>query len=133
MNKSDLYARFAEAATMPRNQAAAAVTAVFSATTEALTAGDTVVIAGFGTFCTRNRAAWQGRNPQTGESIAIPTSNTPAFKPEKAIHDAVSQEPQATAHLAPCVTAPHALGPADLRLRRASHPVHTQSTILRRV
>ena len=132
MNKSDLCARFAEAAAMPRNQAAA-VTTVFSATTEALTAGDTVVIAGFGTFRTRNRAARHGRNPQTGESIAIPTSNTPAFKPGKALHDAVSQEPQPTAHLASCVTAPHAPGPADLRLRRASPPVHTQSTVLHRI
>ena len=90
MNKSDLCARFAEAAAMPRNQADAAVTTVFSATTEALTAGDTVVIAGFGTFRTHNRAARHGRNPQTGESIAVPTSNTATFTPGKALHDAVS-------------------------------------------
>ena len=63
MNKSDLCARVAETAAMPRNLANAAVTAVFSATTEAPTAGDTVVIAGFGTFRTHSRATQQGRNP----------------------------------------------------------------------
>ena len=46
---------------------------------DALAAGERVAIAGFGTFGTKQRAPRTGRNPRTGESIAITASRTPAF------------------------------------------------------
>ena len=48
-----------------------------------------MVIPGFGTFTTKTRGARQGRNPQTGESIAIAASNAPSFKAGKSLRDAV--------------------------------------------
>lgn len=89
MNKSELSARVAEAASMSRTEADTAVSAMFSTIADALAAGETVAIAGFGTFITRGRAARQGRNPRTGDSIAIPASNVPGFKAGKALRDAV--------------------------------------------
>ena len=51
--------------------------------------GDKVQLIGFGTFEVRNRAARKGRNPQTGKEIEIAASKVPAFKPGKALKDAV--------------------------------------------
>ena len=63
---------------------------MFATIAEALARGETVSIAGFGTFATRSRAARQGRNPATGESIAIAASTAPSFKAGKALRDAVN-------------------------------------------
>ena len=46
---------------------------------------------GFGSFEVRARAARTGRNPKTKETIKIPASKVPAFKPGKALKDAVSK------------------------------------------
>ena len=90
MNKSDLSARVAEAASLSRTEADSALTAMCSAIAEALAEGESVAIAGFGTFSTTPpRPARQARNPRTGESIAIAASNAPAFKAAKALRDAV--------------------------------------------
>ena len=56
-----------------------------------LAAGDQVRLTGFGTFSTRKRAARQGKNPVTGESIQIPASVTPAFKPGKELKEKVNR------------------------------------------
>ncbi len=48
-----------------------------------------VQVIGFGNFEVRERAARKGRNPQTGEEIQIEASKVPAFKPGKALKDAV--------------------------------------------
>ena len=45
---------------------------------------------GFGTFVVKSRAARTGRNPRTGEAIAIPASRVPSFKAGKALKDAVN-------------------------------------------
>jgi len=90
MNKSELSARVADAVSLSGTQAASAVNAVFLAIADALARGETVTVAGFGTFTTRRREARQGRNPRTGESITIAASTTPAFKAGKALRDAVN-------------------------------------------
>ena len=89
MKKSELVSHVASEATLPKAQAERAVDAVFSAIGDALASGESVVIAGFGTFTTKSRAARQGRNPGTGEPIAIAASRAPAFKAGKALRDAV--------------------------------------------
>lgn len=81
MNKMDLVNKVAEMANLKKKDAETAVNSVFAAIEEALAAGDKVQIIGFGTFETRERSARSGRNPQTGESISIPASTVPAFKP----------------------------------------------------
>jgi DNA-binding protein HU-beta len=57
--------------------------------TEFLAKGEKVQLIGFGTFETRERAAREGRNPQTGEAIKIAATVVPAFKAGKALKDAV--------------------------------------------
>ena len=90
MNKAELFARVAARTSMSRPSAHAAVSAVFSTIAEALASGEIVRIAGFGTFSTRSRPARQGRNPLTGESIAIAASNTPTFEPGKSLRDTIN-------------------------------------------
>lgn len=58
---------------------------------EALKDGEKIQLAGFGTFDVGERAAREGRNPQTGESIRIAASKTPRFKAGKAFKDAVNE------------------------------------------
>jgi len=90
LNKNDLIANVADAAGLSKADAGAAVDAVFSAVTGALSGGDEVRLVGFGTFSVANRAASTGRNPRTGEPINIPASKQPKFKAGKALKDAVN-------------------------------------------
>ena len=90
MNKTDLINAVAEASpSLSKKDATKAVDAVFEAILEALKHGDKVQLIGFGNFEVRERAARKGRNPQTGEEIEIAASKVPAFKPGKALKDAV--------------------------------------------
>ena len=89
MNKSELAARVAGSVSLSGPEANQAVNAFFDAIREALAHGETVSIIGFGAFSTRERAARQGRNPRSGEPIAIAASTLPVFKAGKALRDAV--------------------------------------------
>ena len=91
MNKTELIAAVAEKTDLSKKHADAAVSAVLGAITDALTAGDKIQLVGFGTFEVRNRAAKQGRNPRTGETMTVPASKVPAFKAGKALKDAVAE------------------------------------------
>ena len=88
MNKTDLINAVAEASSLSK-RTQQRVDAVFDSILEALKQGDKVQLIGFGNFEVRERAARKGRNPQTGEEIEIAASKVPAFKPGKALKDAV--------------------------------------------
>ncbi|MCH3904259.1 MAG: HU family DNA-binding protein [Lactobacillus sp.] len=88
-NKAELVSEVADKAQMTKKQAASAVDAIFDSIQENLAKGEKVQLIGFGTFEVRKRAARKGRNPQTGAEIQIPASQVPAFKPGKALKDAV--------------------------------------------
>jgi DNA-binding protein HU-beta len=90
MNKTELTDAVAEATDLTKADAARAVDAVLGTITDTLAAGDQVGIVGFGTFLVRERAARTGRNPQTGAEIQIAAAKVPAFKPGKALKDAVN-------------------------------------------
>lgn len=90
MNKADLASRVATEASLSKAEADAAVRVVFSTIADALARGETVRIAGFGTFSTRARSARRGRNPRTGERIVVAASTTPAFKAGSTLRDAVA-------------------------------------------
>lgn len=86
MSRSQLCARIAIGSSLlSRAYATAALTAVLATIADALTGGETVTVAGFGTFATRIRPAREGRNPRTGETIAIATSRALSFKASKDI------------------------------------------------
>ncbi|WP_456274223.1 HU family DNA-binding protein [Bacillus sp. AK031] len=89
MNKTELINAVAEAAELSKKDATKAVDAVFDSIQNALANGDKVQLIGFGNFEVRERAARKGRNPQTGEEIEISASKVPAFKPGKALKEAV--------------------------------------------
>lgn len=90
MNKSELIDAVAGGAELSRADATRATDAVLDNIIAALGKGDQVVLAGFGTFSVRERAARAGRNPQTGETIQIKASKSPGFKAGKAFKDAVN-------------------------------------------
>ena len=89
MNKSELINAVAEKAALSKKDSESAVTAALDAITAALAEGDEVRLVGFGTFEVKKREARIGRNPKTKETIKIPASKVPAFKPGKALKDTV--------------------------------------------
>ena len=90
MNKGELIDVVADDAGLSKADATRAVDAVITAITKALKKGDQVALVGFGTFAVKERAARQGRNPRTGETIQIDASHVPGFKAGKALKDAVN-------------------------------------------
>ena len=90
MNKSELTDAIADEADISRASAARALDAALTAIQESLQNGEPVALVGFGTFSVRERAARTGRNPRTGEQIEIAAAKLPAFKPGKALKDALN-------------------------------------------
>lgn len=90
MNKSDLIDAIASGAELSKAQASRVLDTLVETISKTLSKGDQVTVAGFGTFSVRSRAARTGRNPQTGEAIAIKASKVPGFKAGKALKDAVN-------------------------------------------
>ena len=88
-NKAQLIESVAEKTGLTKKDATVAVDSVFSSIQGFLKNGEKVQLIGFGNFEVRQRAARKGRNPQTGAEIQIPASKVPAFKPGKALKDAV--------------------------------------------
>ncbi len=91
MNKTQLIDVVATKTGLKKKDAEAAVNAMNEAITEALIAGDKVQLIGFGTYEVKTRAAREGRNPATGETITIAASKAPAFSAGKALKDAVNK------------------------------------------
>jgi DNA-binding protein HU-beta len=90
MNKSDLIVAIAAKAELSKKDSEKALKAFEDVVTEELVKGNRVQLVGFGTFDVADRAAREGRNPQTGESMPIPASKAPRFKVGKALRDAVN-------------------------------------------
>ncbi len=90
MNKADFVGAVSGAAELSKADAGRAIDAMIEVVKKALKKGDSVSLVGFGTFQVRKRAARQGRNPRTGETIKIKSSKIPSFKAGKALKDAVN-------------------------------------------
>ncbi len=90
MNKNDLVAAVADDSGLSKKDAASAVDSVINVITDALKSGDEVRLVGFGTFAVTQRAASQGRNPRTGETIEISASKQPKFKAGRALKDSIN-------------------------------------------
>ena len=90
MNKTELVAAIAENAEISKKDAEKAVTAFVEVITEELKKGEKVQLVGFGTFEVTSRAAREGRNPQTGNTMKIAACKAPKFKAGKALEDAVN-------------------------------------------
>ncbi len=90
MNKLQLVEKVAAKAEITKAEAAKVVNATLESITETLVEKEKVVLIGFGTFEVRDRAAREGRNPQTKQKIKIPATKVPAFKPGKDLKAAVA-------------------------------------------
>jgi DNA-binding protein HU-beta len=81
--KLDIVNRVAERTGVPKMKAEQAVDALFHSMKEALTRGERIELRGFGVFVVKPRKRGVGRNPRTGEEVAIPSGKTIRFKPGK--------------------------------------------------
>ena len=90
MNKTELVAAVAEQADISKKDAEKALKAFVDVVTEEMKKGEKVQLVGFGTFEISERAAREGRNPQTGKTMKIEACKAPKFKAGKALKDAVN-------------------------------------------
>ena len=87
MNKKELIGAVSDRTGVDRGTVGRTVDAVLETVAAGLAAGESVTLAGFGTFEVRARAARTGRNPQTGEKIEIAASRAAAFRAGKGLRD----------------------------------------------
>jgi len=90
MKKVELVEAVAAATGLTKADSTRAIDATFEAITGALKKGDKVPLVGFGTFAVSKRAAREGRNPRTGETVKISARNAVTFKAGTALKDAVN-------------------------------------------
>jgi len=90
MNKTELVAAIAESAELSKKDSEKALKAFVDVVTAQLKKGEKVQLVGFGTFEVSHRAAREGRNPQTNETMKIAACKAPKFKAGKALKVAVN-------------------------------------------
>ncbi len=89
--KLDLITLASEKAEISKVKADKALDAILEGIQNSLKRGNKVTLVGFGTFMVTKRAARVGRNPKTGETINIPASKIPKFKPGKDLKNTVKK------------------------------------------
>ncbi len=89
MIKLDIVNRVADRTGVPKMKAEQAVDALFHSMKDALMRGERIELRGFGVFVVKPSKRGVGRNPRTGEEVAIPSGKTIRFKPGKELqaHD----------------------------------------------
>lgn len=92
MTKAEVAALLMEKTGLGRVEAYQAVEIFLGAVKEALQTGEKVSLVGFGTFLVKGKNPRNGRNPRTGEQIAIPPKNVVVFKPGKSFREAVNDD-----------------------------------------
>ena len=90
MTKADLVEEVVRVAGLSKKQAEIVVNTVFSSIIEALESDDKIELRGFGSFRVRRRRSRQGRNPKTGDQVAVPEKRIPYFKPGKELKDLIN-------------------------------------------
>ena len=92
MTRSDLVEALAERfGQLTHRDAEFAVKALLEAMSDALARGHRIELRGFGSFTISHRPPRMGRNPRSGEQVAIPEKRVPHFKPGKALREEVDQ------------------------------------------
>ena len=90
MTKADLIEEVSRVVEIPRREAEVVVETMLQSIVQALRAGDKVEIRGFGSFGTRQRAGRMGRNPKSGQAVAVPPKTIPFFKPSKEVRELIN-------------------------------------------
>ncbi len=112
MTKSDLVEQVAELKNLPKGRAEAVVNMVFEALEAALQRDERIEVRGLGSFETRRYGAYKGRNPRTGDSVAVKPKRLPFFKVGKELKDLINSKLRKTQEM-PAV-APSEPTPAPL-------------------
>ena len=89
MTKAELVEQIAEKINLTKKDTERIVNIVFGSIMNSLSNGDKVELRGFGSFRVRSRNSRDGRNPRTGEAVAIPPKNVPFFKAGKELRQMV--------------------------------------------
>src|SRR5437868_14498793 len=90
MTKADLVERVAREAEMTKKDAEQLVEIIFDSITDTLNKGEKIELRGFGSFRVRERNSRKGRNPKTGDSVAIPAKRVAYFKPGKELKELIN-------------------------------------------
>ena len=91
MNKSELIEVLAARKGLSYKKAEEIVNTIFESMTDAMLNGDRIEIRGFGSFVVNDYKAYTGRNPKTGESIAVKPKKLPFFKVGKELKERVDR------------------------------------------
>ena len=126
MNKSQLIDALA-ARLGDRRTAASAVDGLLSTIVEAVKSGESVSLTGFGVFEARARAARVGRNPRTGQTVAVPAATVPAFRPGIGFKTAVGGSASAPARAAEAAVEAPAKPAKAAKAAKASAPKQTKA------
>lgn len=90
MTKQELIDIVSEKSGLTKKETGSVIDIVLDSITETMKRGEKVALVGFGTFEPKTRAARQGRNPATGETIQIAARTVPSFKAGRALKDALA-------------------------------------------
>jgi integration host factor subunit beta len=91
MNKSQLIEALAQEINLPLREASPITDTILDTMVEALAAGDSIEIRGFGSFVVKEYDSYIGRNPKTGDSIKVPSKKLPFFKVGKDLKEKVNK------------------------------------------
>ncbi len=92
MTKSELIEHISEMRSLPRGRAELAVNMILECLAEALRRDERVEIRGLGSFETRSYGAYKGRNPRTGDSVAVKPKRLPYFKVGKELKELINSK-----------------------------------------
>ncbi len=101
MTKADIVNRVANATGVTKFETEILIDGFFKTMTDALANGDHIEIRGFGSFRTKKRAARQGRNPRTGEAVAVEERFMPSFKPSRELRNIIDDRQKSLLDAAP--------------------------------
>lgn len=90
MNKSQLIEAMAQEINLPLREATPITNTILDTMVDALAAGDSIEIRGFGSFVVKEYDSYVGRNPKTGDSIKVPPKKLPFFKVGKELKEKVN-------------------------------------------
>ena len=93
MNKTEFISAIGNRTLKKDSEVKPIIDTAITILTETLATGESITIPGFGTFEVRERAATTARNPRTGETVEVAAKRVPAFKPGKALKEAVDSRP----------------------------------------
>lgn len=90
MTKADLVEEVIRVSGLSKKHAEIIVNTVFESIVDAMQHDDKIELRGFGSFRVRRRRSRQGRNPKTGDRVAVPAKRIPYFKPGKELKDLIN-------------------------------------------